>query len=282
MGYTAGIFIFAPISIIYGVIMQNHPVIELKNLSVGYKDRRGDAAVISGIDASLHSGELTCLLGQNGAGKSTLLRTLCGFQPALTGEVMVFGRSISDYSEGDLSKIIGVVLTDRVQLNNVSVRQVVEMGRSPYTGFWGRLSAEDRTLVEEAMELVGITALQNKMMNSISDGERQKTMIAKALAQCTPVIILDEPSAYLDYPSKADLMRLLAELAHSKDKMIFQSTHDLDIALQTSDKIWLLDREKGLTIGTPTSLSDNGEFNRYFDRNGLTFRPEGKRFEVVV
>ena len=262
--------------------MENHPEIELKNLSIGYKERRGEATVISGIEASLCSGELTCLLGPNGAGKSTLLRTLCGFQPPLAGDVRVAGRNIMDYSERELSKIIGVVLTDRVILNNVTVRQVVEMGRSPYTGFWGRLGIEDCELVDEAMALVGITELQNKAMSSISDGERQKTMIAKALAQSTPVIVLDEPSAFLDYPSKADLMRLLAELARSKGKTIFQSTHDLDIALQTADKIWLLDRDKGLTIGTPDELSDNGEFGRYFDRDGLVFRQEERRFEVTV
>lgn len=262
--------------------MENRIAIELENLSIGYRERGVESVVVSHIDAKLKSGELTCLLGANGAGKSTLLRTLCGFQPPLDGMVEVDGKDIRSYSESELSKIIGVVLTDRITLNNVTVRQVVELGRSPYTGFWGRLGAEDREMVDAAMELVGITELQNKMMSSISDGERQKTMIAKAFAQCTPVIVLDEPSAFLDYPSKADLMRLLAELAHTQKKIIFQSTHDLDIALQTADKIWLLDRGKGLTIGTPAELSERGEFSRYFDRNYLIYNQQEKRFKVTV
>lgn len=260
--------------------MDNSRAIELKNLSTGYRHRGDETVIASGINASLRRGELTCLIGSNGAGKSTLLRTLAGFIPPLGGEVKVEGRPIGDYTEIELAKIIGVVLTDRLSLNNVTVRQVVEMGRSPYTGFWGRLSAEDREIVEEALELTGITGMQNRMMHTLSDGERQKTMIAKVLAQATPVIILDEPSAFLDYPSKVDMMQLLLELARKKDKVVFQSTHDLDISLQIADKVWLLDRGKGLTIGSPAELGASGALNRYFDRRSVAYNAAEQRFIV--
>ncbi|MDE6049631.1 MAG: ABC transporter ATP-binding protein [Paramuribaculum sp.] len=260
--------------------MENRVAIELKNLSIGYRNRGGDTEILTGINASLLRGEFTCLIGSNGAGKSTLLRTIAGFLSPLAGEVIVEGKKLPDYSETRLAKIISVVLTDRMTLNNVSVRQVVEMGRSPYTGFWGTLGKEDRDAVNEAMAVVGISHLQNRTMDSLSDGERQKTMIAKALAQSTPIIILDEPSAFLDYPSKADLMSLLASLARVKNKVIFQSTHDLDIALQIADKVWMLDRDKGFTIGTPSALGESGALNRYFDRSSLTYNPASERFIV--
>lgn len=255
--------------------------IKLENLSIGYRGKSGDVVIAAGIDSSLLRGKFTCLVGPNGAGKSTLLRTLAGFLPPLAGKVIVEGKNIGEYTESELARIIGVVLTDRLDLNYVSVRQVVEMGRSPYTGFWGTLSPEDRKAVDEAMELTGITHLKDRLMNTLSDGERQKTMIAKALAQSTPIIILDEPSAFLDYPSKAELMRLLYNLASEKDIMVFQSTHDLDIALQIADTVWLLDKEKGLTIGTPEALGADGSLGGYFNSSTLTYNPEQTRFTVT-
>ena len=190
--------------------------------------------------ASLREGEVCCLLGANGAGKSTLLRTLAAFQPPLSGELRIGERPIKDIAPRELSTLVGIVLTDRIRTQGISVRDMVAMGRSPYTNFWGKLTEEDNRLVEEAMELVNITSFANRQISTLSDGERQKVMIAKALAQGTPIILLDEPTAFLDFPSKVEIMLLLGRLAHEMNKTIFLSTHDLDLALQTADCLWLM------------------------------------------
>ena len=220
------------------------------NLTTGYRQRGQERRVGENINASLYSGELTALLGRNGAGKSTLMRTLAGFQPPLEGRVEIEGRSITDIKGRDLARTIGVVLTEKPALENMDAEALVGLGRMPYTGFWGALGEEDKAAVDRAIRLVGIEDLRKREVQGLSDGERQKVMIAKALAQDTPVIFLDEPTAFLDYPSKVELMELLRELARSEDKTIFVSTHDLEIALRLSDRFWELDKKNGLTVRT--------------------------------
>mgnify|MGYP000747867430 FL=1 len=154
------------------------------------------------------------------------------------------------------------------------------MGRSPYTGFWGTLTKEDRQVVERAVALVGIPHLAHRMVHTLSDGERQKVMIAKALAQETPVIYLDEPTAFLDFPSKVEMMQLLHHLSRQTDKTIFLSTHDLELALQIADKIWLMDKANGVTIGTPEDLALNGSLSSFFARKGIVFDLETGLFRV--
>ena len=220
------------------------------NLTTGYRQHGQERRVGENINASLYSGELTALLGRNGAGKSTLMRTLAGFQPPLEGRVEVEGRSITDIKGRDLARTIGVVLTEKPALENMDAEALVGLGRMPYTGFWGALGEEDKAAVDRAIRLVGIEDLRKREVQGLSDGERQKVMIAKALAQDTPVIFLDEPTAFLDYPSKVELMELLRELARSEDKTIFVSTHDLEIALRLSDRFWELDKKNGLTVRT--------------------------------
>lgn len=254
--------------------------ITLTNLTTGYHNRSGNVAVTADINATLRAGELTCLLGPNGAGKSTLLRTLCGFQPPLSGEIAVDGRRITDISPAELSRIIGVVLTERVSINNMTVEQLVGMGRAPYTGFWGRLTADDFRAVDEAIALTGIDSLRSRMIQTLSDGERQKTMIAKALAQQTPVIFLDEPTAFLDYPSKVEIIRLLHKLAHDDRKIIFLSTHDLELALQIADSLWLISQDCGLTVGIPEDLAYSRNIERYFHRAGVEFDPATCAFRM--
>ena len=203
--------------------------ISLTGLSIGYRIKGGEKIVADGIDVSLHSGELTCLIGSNGAGKSTLLKTLAGFLPKLGGHVHIKGREISEYTQKELSRLISVVLTSRLEVLNITVEEVVALGRSPYTGFWGTLGDEDKRIVRESMDRVGISHLAARTVSTLSDGERQKMMIAKALAQQTPVIFLDEPTAFLDYPSKVETMLLLSRLSHDMGKTIFMSTHDLEL-----------------------------------------------------
>ena len=248
--------------------------IQLKNLGIGYPTKHGVRTVAEGIDGTIRIGELTCLLGANGVGKSTLLRTLSAFQPKIKGNVFIEGREISDYSDKKLSKLIGVVLTEKPDVRNMRVRELVSLGRSPYTGFWGTYSKEDLRIVDEAISLVGIDSLSGRMVHTLSDGERQKVMIAKALAQQTPVIYLDEPTAFLDYPSKVEVLQLLRRISKEAEKTIFLSTHDVELALQLADTVWLMTREGGMTIGTPLQLAQQGALGRFIEREGITFDPE--------
>lgn len=207
--------------------------ITTNRLTVGYRGHR----VVEDISLSLPCGRLVCLLGPNGAGKSTLLRTLCGFQPPIAGTVTISGSDITTMSAAEVARLVSVVLTDRPLTPSLTAAEMVGMGRAPYTGFWGRLSDDDHRLVSEAMQTVGIAPLATRRMGRLSDGERQKVMIAKALAQHTPVIVLDEPTAFLDYPSKVAVMKTLARLAHDESKTILMSTHDLELAAQLGDEL---------------------------------------------
>ena len=207
--------------------------ITTNRLTVGYRGHR----VVEDISLSLPCGRLVCLLGPNGAGKSTLLRTLCGFQPPIAGTVTISGSDITTMSAAEVARLVSVVLTDRPLTPSLTAAEMVGMGRAPYTGFWGRLSDDDRRLVSEAMQTVGIAPLATRRMGQLSDGELQKVMIAKALAQHTPVIVLDEPTAFLDYPSKVAVMKTLARLAHDEGKTILMSTHNLELAAQLGDEL---------------------------------------------
>jgi iron complex transport system ATP-binding protein len=280
-------------------------MIELKDLTIGYAQKNNTKVVASGINATLHSGRLTCLIGANGIGKSTLLRTLSAFQPPLRGEIFIDNESpipLSTLTDKQLSRLIGVVLTEKPDVQNMTVFELVGLGRSPYTGFWGRLNEEDKEVVKESLRLVGIESLQDRLIQTLSDGERQKTMIAKALAQQTPVIYLDEPTAFLDYPSKVEMLTLLRHLARETGKTIFLSTHDMELALQIADELWLMTagtpssdtaespsnnglcqnpKETTLIIGTPRELAANGSLSHFIDRPGLHFDPQTLAIRVT-
>lgn len=252
------------------IVEMTEETILLKGLTLGYRTKKQTYIVAEGIDASLFQGELTCLIGANGVGKSTLLRTLSGFQPPLEGKILIkeTGEDLCRLPAQELSHLVGVVLTTKLDVTNLTVQEMVGMGRTPYTGFWGTLSNEDKAIVEEAMKRVGISHLASRMIQTLSDGERQKVMIAKALAQQTPVIFLDEPTSFLDYPSKVEILQMLRKLARKLQKTIFLSIHDVELALQLADKIWLM--EKGnLSIGTPRELADKGSLSRFINREGI-------------
>ena len=254
--------------------------IRLRDLSIGYPDKHNTKRVAEHFNASIHSGELTCLLGTNGVGKSTLLRTLSAFQPPLGGTIDLLDRPLSTYDDRQLATVIGVVLTEKSDIRNMTVEELVGLGRSPYTGFWGTLKEGDRRIVHEAIARVRIEPLTQRMVHTLSDGERQKVMIAKALAQETPIIFLDEPTAFLDFPSKVEVMQLLHNLTHTLQKTVFMSTHDLELALQISDKIWLMDRANGIAIGTPEDLSLEGKLSSFFSRKGITYDTETGFFRI--
>ncbi len=274
------VFNLCYINNVYLCIIMDNVSIEIKDLSTGYKIKGGNKIVASNLNASLNRGELTCLLGPNGAGKSTLLRTLSAFQPAMGGSIEVMAQDIKSYKSSDLARLISVVLTDNSGIKNMTAWEVVAMGRSPYTGFWGKLNEKDKKVVEKCLNWVGIEELAQRKMQTLSDGERQKVMIAKAIAQETPIIFLDEPTAFLDYPSKISMMLLLHRLAKALKKTIFLSTHDLEHALQVADQVWLLDQERGLTTGLPEDLSIDGSIESYFTRNGIGFDRETCVFSI--
>lgn len=208
--------------------------ITLSHLSVGYKIGH---AVVSDINLTLQSGKLASLIGANGVGKSTLLKTLTGFLPKLEGSLLLDGKDISEFSQRALARQISIVLTQKPEVQNLTVEEIVGLGRSPYTGFFGKLHANDQQIVDESITAVGIEKLKNRMIQTLSDGERQKVMIAKALAQQTPIIFLDEPTAFLDFSSKVETFQLLQRMAHEMGKLVLLSTHDLELAVRFSDTL---------------------------------------------
>jgi len=254
------------------------PVIETTALTIGYRSGSKHEQIIhESLDLQLFAGELTALLGLNGAGKSTLIRTLCGFQPALSGSIKLMGNELADFSQSRLGRTIGVVLTEKTNAGGISVYELVSLGRHPYTDFLGKLKHIDHQIIEEAIEAVGIAHKAHDYVSELSDGERQKAMIAKVLAQQCPVILLDEPTAFLDVTSRIETMSLLRRLAVEQQKAILLSTHDLELAIQTSDCLWLQAKGCPMRCGTPEDLILNGDFERFFGKEGIVFdRSTGK------
>lgn len=216
--------------------------ITIRNLEIGYANK----VVAANLNSHFDDGELTCLLGPNGIGKSTFLRTMMGLQPSLDGDIIYISkdgeeRSLANMTKKDIARTVAIVLTDKTENANIKVEEIVAMGRNPYTGFWGTLSDYDRKIVENAVDIVGMSGHMKTNIGELSDGERQKIMTAKALAQETPVILLDEPTSFLDFQSKVDMMSLLRSLAHNMHKTIVLSTHDLMLAEKMADKLWWME-----------------------------------------
>lgn len=254
--------------------------IKIENLVTGYHSKRGDKVVARNLNGELRTGQFTSLLGPNGAGKSTLLKTLSAMLPPLGGTVLINGRDMASMSSMELARHIGVVLTDKLMISNMTVRELVSLGRSPYTGFWGKLSSDDIRIVNSSIAQVHLEELSHRMIQTLSDGERQKVMIAKSLAQTAPIMFLDEPTAFLDYPSKVEILRLLLRLTRETSLTVFLSTHDLELALQISDEVWLIDKQLGVTIGCPEDLALNGVLDRYFKRDGVEFDADTGLFRI--
>ncbi|GHV48136.1 iron(III) ABC transporter ATP-binding protein [Bacteroidia bacterium] len=245
------------------------PVIQTSGLSIGYAGK----ALHERLDLELFPGKVTCLLGLNGAGKSTLLRTLCGFQVPLKGRIYLQGKPLGKYSPSSLSLTIGVVLTEKTHAGDLTAYDLVSLGRHPHTGFFGALKKLDREVIEQSLEAVGMASKASRHVAEMSDGERQKVMIAKALAQECPVIILDEPTAFLDVTSRIETMVLLRKLAKEQQKTILLSTHDMEQAIQMGDSFWLLRRDYPVVCGTPEDLILNGEIATFFEKDNVTFDP---------
>jgi iron complex transport system ATP-binding protein len=229
---------------------------------------------------SLASGELACLLGPNGAGKSTLLKTLSGLLAAQEGRVLLENHDIKTLSHKELARKLSIVVTDKVFLPHTTVLELVSMGRYPYTSVTGRMKPYDYQIAKNAVNRVGAGHLENRYFNQLSDGEKQKVLIAKAIAQNTPVILLDEPTAFLDFPSKIETMQLLQRLAQEDKKAILISTHDVELALKIADKIWLMEKNRPFVSGLPEDLIINGNINSFFDRDGISFEKNDRTFHI--
>ena len=233
-------------------------IIDLVNLETGFRERGKPLHTISGpLNISLQRGELVALMGINGSGKSTLLRTLSGLQNRLGGEVLIHGSRLGDLPGRELARILSYVSTEVVSVQGMQVKQLVAMGRYPYTNWFGSMRDEDNRKVLHALELTSLQTLAEKDMDELSDGERQRAMIARTLAQDTPLLVLDEPTAFLDLSHKFEVIQLLRTLSHEHGRSILFSTHDVQVALREADKIWLLN---GLDIieGAPEDLVLSG------------------------
>ena len=247
-------------------------ILQTTTLSIGYKKRKGEVLFIQqDLNLSVAQGEMVCLIGPNGCGKSTLIRSIAGLQPYFAGEIYIGGKAISKQNNQNRALLIGLVLTDKVDAGNLTVFDIVAIGRQPHTNWFGGLSEADEQRIWEALEQVHLTSYAKRNFNELSDGEKQRVMIAKALVQDTSLIILDEPTAHLDLPNRVEIMLLLRNLAKQTQKAIVLSTHELDLALQVADTIWLMQQNKGVIVGAPEDLILNGSFHQIFANRAFSF-----------
>lgn len=256
------------------------PVLTTQNLAVGY--HRPRRVVAAEIDLSLMRGEFVCLLGPNGAGKSTLIRTLAGMQPPLDGRIYLMGKALAALSATAIARTLSVVLTDRIGVGITLARDLVALGRYPHTNWIGRLTDDDERAVSWAIQAAGAMHLAHRNVAELSDGERQKVMIARALAQQPDLLILDEPTAFLDLPRRVEIMALLRNLSHATGKAILLSTHDLDLALRCADRICLLPIDGAMQTGAPEDLILSGAYERAFQSEGVRFDADTGAFVLTA
>ena len=255
----------------------SHSVLKTNGLSIGYPSKKNKKVIAENLDLHLKKGELICLIGKNGIGKSTLIRTLSKMQPCLTGEILLNNKNIEAYSRNELAKIIGLVLTEKIPASNLTVYELIALGRQPYTNWIGKLIDEDVDQINKALETSDLIDLAQERCDKLSDGQLQRAMICRALAQNTEIIILDEPTAHLDVQHKIETFRLLKNIAHNLDRAILISTHEIQLATQISDKLWLM-TEDGIIQGKPHELIENEDINLLFDSEKIHFDKETNQF----
>ena len=260
-------------------VKKTHIILKSSNLSIGYATKKQQTIVAKNIDFELETGKLVCLLGKNGIGKSTLLRTLSNVQPKLAGELYINGNPIESLSAEAYSKKMSLVLTERIPESNLTVYELIALGRQPYTNWIGTLTDDDKKHIHKAIEQVHIEEYIHKKCDELSDGQLQKVMIARALAQNTDLIILDEPTAHLDIHHKLEVFNLLKSLVKELGKTILISTHEVQLALQLADELWLLNENQFLA-GTPSKLIEDGHLERLFSSKFVTFDSKTKQFII--
>jgi len=264
-------------------------IMSLCSLRIGYADGKIEKVLLPPLTASARRGEMIALIGKNGIGKSTLLRTLAGLQPSLGGDIIYRGRSIREYSRTELARTIGYISTEIVKVSNMRVYDLVALGRFPYTNWFGKIDKNNHDIIADSIEMTGMSSLSSRFISELSDGERQKAMIARILAQDTGILVMDEPTAFLDIGSKFEILHLMHVLSQKSGKTIIFSTHDLNVAMSQADKIWLIVNNQMLE-GAPEDLMLQGAFDHLFDSAAVQYNsedgtysfPADKRGEINV
>jgi iron complex transport system ATP-binding protein len=256
-----------------------HITLKTKELSIGYKSKKKGVIIASNINIELKQGELVGLIGANGIGKSTLLRTLTNVQPSLSGDIFINSKSLSQFNNIDLAKTLSLVLTEQIASKNLSVFELVALGRQPYTNWVGNLSTNDISIVNQSIKQTNIEDLKHKKCFELSDGQLQKVMIARALAQDTDLIILDEPTTHLDMYHKAYILKLLQSLVKDTNKAILFSSHEIDLAIQLCDKLIVMTEDK-VVIDTPKNIIKHGIFNSIFPKDLIIFDQSTNTFKI--
>ncbi|MFN8209351.1 MAG: ABC transporter ATP-binding protein [Bacteroidales bacterium] len=254
----------------------NH-ILSLESLAVGFKIGRDNKTLFPAISLAATRGELIAVIGENGVGKSTLLRTICGLQSPVSGNVFLNGKDVNDYDRYELARNVAFISTEQVRVSNMTVTDLVRLGRYPHTGWTGKLNADDQAIVSESISKTGLDNLSHRYINELSDGERQRAMIARVLAQDAEILVMDEPTAFLDVRSRYEIIHLLHQLATTRNKTIIFSTHDLPVAISESDRIWLLFSDS-MAEGSPEDLILNGNFNRLFSDSVVRFNTSDASF----
>jgi iron complex transport system ATP-binding protein len=255
-------------------------ILSLCSLRIGYAEGRKENVLLSPLTASARRGEMIALIGKNGIGKSTLLRTLAGLQPSLGGDITYSGKSISEYSRTDLARTIGYISTEIVKVTNMRVYDLVALGRFPYTNWFGKIDEINHEIITDSLEKTGMSSLSWRFISELSDGERQKAMIARILAQDTGILVMDEPTAFLDIGSKFEILHLMHLLSQKNGKTIIFSTHDLNVALSQADKIWLIVNDNILE-GAPEDLMLQGAFDHLFDSSAVEYNSEHGTYSFI-
>ena len=246
-------------------------ILHTQELSIGYRNEKEDKVLGEHFNLNLSQGTFVALLGPNGSGKSTLIRSISGLLSPLEGKVFVKGLELSKLTQNQRAKMISVVLTDAIITPGLSVYDVVAYGRFPYTNWLGKLNNDDDQIINESLQLVDMQKFKNRRLSTLSDGERQRVMIAKALAQQSDIMILDEPTAHLDLINRVEIMKLLRQLAHDQNRAILISTHELDLAMQSADQLWLMPSNKKIRIGAPEDLVLNNAMQEVFEQSSVDF-----------
>lgn len=252
------------------------PFIHISGLTIGYNK----STVVKEISASFNSGELICLIGRNGEGKSTLIKTLCKLLPPISGSILINDNDLFKLNDKEFANLISVVLTSKISITNISVKEFIAFGRYPYTNWLGKLNKDDEEQIHSAIEMCGISHLIDRDFSSLSDGEKQKVNISRAIAQHTPIIILDEPTAHLDLVNNVEIFKLLKELTHKYGKTIIFSTHYIEFALQLADKIGLIN-DGSFFCNTPKNIIESKKINQLFDKKSVNFNSTTNSFEFV-
>ncbi len=248
----------------------------IQDLTIGYNKN----AVVKNITTAFLPGEMICLIGRNGEGKSTLIKTFCKLLPSLSGSIEINGKDLSNINDKEFANLISVVLTSKISIPNISVKEFIAFGRYPYTNWIGKITNADEKLIDAAIEMCGVKKLEHRNFDSLSDGEKQKVNIARAIAQNTPIIILDEPTAHLDLVNNIEIFRLLKSLTKEQNKTIILSTHYIELALQLADKIGVINHQT-CYIETPKNIIENGILTQLFDEKTVKYNTESNKFELL-